>query len=107
MPAQRLTLHAFGRCFQQLNLKGSDMTNLPWAVFDSEGKLRARLESESEAYFYIRNRGHCNGGSYRKIPDNAYQELIEAVRELADAPTSGVAGYRARMLLRELEGVIS
>ena len=49
-------------------------TPLPWAVFDAQGKLIARMQSESEAYFYIRNRGHANGGSYVNDGDSAATE---------------------------------
>lgn len=40
---------------------------LPWGVFDAAGKLRGQLESESEAHFYVRGRGHMHGGSYRHM----------------------------------------
>jgi hypothetical protein len=38
-----------------------------WGAFDSDGKLRATFDSESEAHFYVRNRGHMYGGSYRAL----------------------------------------
>ena len=54
-------------------------TPLPWGAFDSEGKLRARFESETEAHFYVKGRSHMHGGSHREIGD-AYPLLVTALR---------------------------
>jgi hypothetical protein len=52
-----------------------------WGAFDSEGKLRATFDSESEAHFYVRNRGHMHNGSYRAIKQER-DELLAACKWL-------------------------
>lgn len=88
-------------------------TPLPWAVFNRDGKLLARMESESEAYYYIRNRGHANGGTYRNDGDhaaNAYPKLVEALQHAlavrigihGDIPANESWIMEAQRVLREL-----
>lgn len=40
---------------------GRDGERLCWLVVNQAGKLLAILDSQSEAYFYIQNRGHAHG----------------------------------------------
>ena len=51
---------------------------LTWAAFDASGKMRAAFDSETEAYFYVRNRGHMSGGSYVSLAGQgkAFKESI-------------------------------
>lgn len=45
-----------------------DLAALRWLVIHRDGRPLALLESESEAHFYIQNRGHANGGRYVRLP---------------------------------------
>lgn len=55
-----------------------------WGAFDADGKLRATFDSESEAYFYVRNRGHMHNGTHRPIADKSAVALAKA-EKLAEA----------------------
>ena len=52
---------------------------LCWVVVNPEGKLLAILDSESEAYWFTRNRGHAEKAVYFKAPMDyvAAPELLE------------------------------
>lgn len=39
---------------------------LPWVVYTSEGKPVASFDSETEANFYLKSRGHTSGGRIEK-----------------------------------------
>lgn len=67
---------------------------LLWGAFDAEGNLRARFDSESEAHFYIRNRGHMHGGSYRAVDDSAPADLLAALEECIT--DDGASAFRKR-----------
>lgn len=57
---------------------------LNWVVVNPEGKLLAILDSESEAHWFTRNRGHAAGAFYFQAGLNYAHagELLEAL-ELA------------------------
>lgn len=59
---------------------------LPWEVFDADGRLRAAFDSETEAYFYLRNRGHMHGGTYRKLDGTPSGLLASDVRGRGEDP---------------------
>jgi hypothetical protein len=54
-----------------------------WGAFDAQGELRATCDSESEAKFYVQNRGHMYGGSYRLLPirTDAAPDMLAALRD--------------------------
>jgi len=55
-------------------------SNTEWAAYDSTGKLRACFDSETEARFYIKNRGHMYGGSVRPLrPEPDLLAVLEVV----------------------------
>lgn len=58
-----------------------------FGAYKANGELAAILQSESEAYFYIRNRGHMHGGTYRQFGTAneiaAAPELLAIARSLA------------------------
>lgn len=54
-------------------------TPLNWLVVNPQGMILAVLDSESEAYWFTRNRGHANGAVYFK----AELDYIRAVNEYA------------------------
>ena len=58
---------------------------LQWGAFKADGTLDAILSSESEAYFYIKNHGHMEGGSFRKVPayNAAAPEFLAALESIA------------------------
>lgn len=67
---------------------------LNWLVVNPEGAILAVLDSESEAYWFTRNRGHANGAVYFKAEVdyvqavNSYSALLavaEAAKHLCDA----------------------
>ena len=51
-----------------------------WGAYKADGTLEALLNSESEAYYYIKNRGHMYGGSYRAC--NIQSDLLAALQIL-------------------------
>lgn len=65
--SERLEKALPGVCSDEANAPAQAQPSLSWGAFDASGKLRAILESESEAYFYVRNRGHMHNGSHREI----------------------------------------
>lgn len=54
---------------------------LNWLVVNQSGKLLAVLDSESEAHFFTKNRGHASGAVYFKAACDyaAAPELLEAL----------------------------
>lgn len=60
---------------------GRDGDRLCWLVVNPEGKLLAVLDSQSEAHFYIQNRGHAHGAVYFKASCDyaAAPALLEAL----------------------------
>ena len=61
-------------------------TALCWIVVNPDGKLLAVLDSESEAYFFTRNRGHANGSVYFKAPCDyaAAPDMLAALKNLVN-----------------------
>lgn len=73
--------------------KPTGRTSLCWLVVNRDGKLLAILDSESEAYWFTRNRGHATDAVYFQAPiDYAMAPaLLEALKE-ALAQMTGPAG---------------
>lgn len=57
-----------------------------WGAFSADGRLRALLESESEAYYFVKNRGHMYGGTFRKMEATT---RLAKWQERAESGTSG------------------
>ena len=55
---------------------------LCWLVVNPDGKLLAVLDSESEAHWFTRNRGHASGAVYFKTPYDyaAAPDLLTALQ---------------------------
>ena len=82
---------------------------LCWVVVNPEGKLLAILDSESEAYWFTRNRGHAEKAVYFKAPMVyvAAPDLLEALNAcLNDAPSLDhcQAGLKARAAISKATG---
>lgn len=54
-----------------------------WGAFDVEGNLRAVMDSETEAHFYVRGRGHMYHGSYRPVAGDVPRLIAKAPEMLA------------------------
>lgn len=61
-------------------------SRLDCLVVNPDGKLLAILDSESEAYFYTRNRAHAFGATTHKagIDYSSAPELLEALQQAAE-----------------------
>jgi len=57
---------------------------LQWLVVNPGGKLLAVLDSESEAYYFTKNRGHANGAVFFKSKCDyaAAPDLLAALENL-------------------------
>ena len=66
-------------------------TPLCWLVVNPEGNLLAILDSESEAYWFTKNRGHAAGAIYFKSPCDyaAAPKLLAAVEHVLIASEDG------------------
>lgn len=64
-----------------------DGSQLNWIVVNPEGKLLAVLDSESEAHWFTRNRGHASGAVYFQTPCDyaAAPDLLAACEYLENA----------------------
>ncbi len=57
-----------------------------WGAYDEGGNLRAKFDSETEAYFYTQTRAHMHGGNHkltaseRPAPNNNADKLAGALR---------------------------
>ncbi len=84
-----------------------------YGVYDAQGKLRATFESEPEAYFYIRNRGHVNGGTYKPIVNHADKlaeagdRLKNAVSDLINEPRTLEIEHYAETALHEWQAALA
>lgn len=82
-------------------------SELRWLVVNPDGKLLAVLDSESEAYWFTRNRGHAHGAEIRKADCDyaAAPELLAALKAClpivaAHAKVSGGEGSLAHAVAR-------
>ena len=64
-------------------------SELNWLVVNSDGHLLAMLDSESEAHFFTKNRGHAADAVYFKAPCDyaAAPELLEALEAFCEDHT--------------------
>ncbi len=89
IPVDEMTEHDCPGCGQHFSTciceePAAQHSPLPWGAFDSSGKLRALFDSESEAHFYVRGRGHMYGGSHRRVeaPEAHAQRLAVQLERL-------------------------
>jgi hypothetical protein len=94
---------------------GRDGDKLNWLVVNLDGKLLAILDSESEAYWFTRNRGHASGAVFFKSPCDyaaaptlldeckrllSLLDLAKRPGEITQTP-EGIAQLRAAVALAE------
>jgi hypothetical protein len=64
----------------QVPIQARDGQSLNWLVVNPDGKILAILDSESEAYYYTKNRGHAESAVYFKS-DCDYAAAPETKRQ--------------------------
>lgn len=82
-------------------------SSLNWLVVNPDGKLLAILDSESEAYWFTRNRGHAAGAVFFKAACDysGAPEMLAALKAVHDDPyTTCACAEKVRAAISKAEG---